>query len=162
MHCFVYRNLREHVTVVCREDPTDPAHPPFACVPNSSRPRVRRHIRLFRQQPNGVPQPNKTLLKPTAKNVQRSVCLIYFFFVKQFRQYSPCLFESVALAFLPGDSLEVAHVGRVDRRPDYSQMVDLGHLATRLVVSDKQLNVLHILELDVAQVDRVSVQILGA
>lgn len=83
--------------------------------------------------------------------VQLDVQLIYLF-CKQFGQ-SPGLFKVcklVALAFLPGDSLEVVHVGRVDRRPDYSQVVDLSHLAPRLVVSNEQLDVLHVLELHVA------------
>lgn len=99
--------------------------------------------------------------------VQRNVLRLIYFFCKQFRQYlSRLLFtvrrKSVALALLPGDSLEIVHVSRVDRRPDYSQMVDLSHLAARLIVPDKQLNVLDVLELHVAQVDGVSVQVLGA
>lgn len=68
----------------------------------------------------------------------------------------------MALALLPGDPLEVAHICRVDRRTDDTEVVNLRYLASCLVIPYEQLNVLDVLKLDISQIHRVSLQIFWA
>lgn len=53
----------------------------------------------------------------------------------------------MALSFFAGHAFELAHVCGRDRRAVEREVVDLSDVAPRLVVFDKQLNVLNILEL---------------
>ena len=62
----------------------------------------------------------------------------------------------MSLSFLPGDPLEVLHVGCLDRRSNYSQEVQLSHFIAALVVLDEKSQVLDILELDISQIHNVS------
>lgn len=57
----------------------------------------------------------------------------------------------MAFSLLAGNALEVIHFSRLYRLPDKGQMVDDCRFATGLVVFHKQLNVLHVLELDESQ-----------
>ena len=68
---------------------------------------------------------------------------------------------SMPLPFLTRYSLEFAHVRGVDGRPDDGQVVDLRGLLVSLIVLEEELQVLHVLELDVSEVDRRAVQLVG-
>jgi len=59
------------------------------------------------------------------------------------------------LSFLASDSFEVLHVGRLNGGPDDTEKVKLRHVVAALVVRHEQSQVLHILELDKSQVNRV-------
>lgn len=67
----------------------------------------------------------------------------------------------MGFSFLPADPFKVVHLGRNYGGPNELQTVQLRGLPTALVVLDEQLNVLHVLELDKAQIHQSgSVQIL--
>lgn len=57
----------------------------------------------------------------------------------------------MALALLAGHSFELAHIGSRDRRTDHDQVIDSCRFRTILIVYHKDLKILHILELYVAQ-----------
>lgn len=52
----------------------------------------------------------------------------------------------VSFVLLAGDSLEVAHVGRADRRADDLQLLNHGGLRVLLVVLNEDQDALHVLE----------------
>ena len=54
------------------------------------------------------------------------------FRIKLFYFPAQILLVLMSLSFLSGDSLEVAHVGRVDGVADKAQVVDLGHFLATL------------------------------
>lgn len=47
----------------------------------------------------------------------------------------------MTFALLAGDTLEFAHVGRIDGLPDESEIINSGHFSVALVVLDKNLNI---------------------
>ena len=55
---------------------------------------------------------------------------------------------SMSLSLLARDSLEITHVGSGDRRPDHSQVINLGHFISSLVVFEEELQILNVLKLD--------------
>ena len=66
------------------------------------------------------------------------------------------------LSLLPRDPLKLLHVGGPDQTSDHRDMIDPRRLGFRLVVAEEQLQVRHVLELDVAQRhDTVSEVVLG-
>ncbi len=67
----------------------------------------------------------------------------------------------MSLPFLAGDSLELAHVGGADGRPDHGQVVDLRGLGVGLVLLEEELEVAHVLELYEAQPDRVAIELVS-
>lgn len=67
----------------------------------------------------------------------------------------------MGFSLLPADPLKVVHLCRNYRRTNELQTIKLRSLSTALVVLDEQLNVLHVLELDKAQIHQSgSVQVL--
>lgn len=64
------------------------------------------------------------------------------------------LVELMTFALLASNAFELSHIGGGDWRPIEGQMVNLCHFTSRLIVFDKQLNVLHILELYELEWDR--------
>ena len=68
---------------------------------------------------------------------------------------------SFTLSLLPRYPLEVAHLSGVDGRAGQAEVVHLGGLCVALVVLDEEGEVLDVLELDEAEVDRSAVQLLG-
>lgn len=68
----------------------------------------------------------------------------------------------MTFALLPANPLKVVHFRRYCRRSDEYDPVQLRFIASALIVLDEQLHVLHVLELDEAQVHRRgSLQVLG-
>lgn len=65
------------------------------------------------------------------------------------------------LPFLTRYSLEFAHIRGVDGGSYDSQVVDLCGILVSLIVLEEELQVLHVLELDVTEVDRRAVQLIG-
>ena len=66
------------------------------------------------------------------------------------------------LPFLTRHPLEFAHIRGADGGPDHGQVVDLRCVLVSLVVFEEELQVLHVLELDVAEVDGRAVQLVGS
>jgi hypothetical protein len=67
----------------------------------------------------------------------------------------------VTLTLLTGYSLELVHIRGNQWRTNESKVIDDRFVIARLIVLDKHLNVLHILELNVPQIDRSTFQVLG-
>ena len=70
-----------------------------------------------------------------------------------------CLGNLVSLSLLSLDPLEFVHVCGSDGSAHYREVVDLGHLASLLVVLDEKLEICHILELDELEGDWSAVQL---
>lgn len=66
---------------------------------------------------------------------------------------------SVAFALFASDALEVFHFGGRDWRANECNMVQLCNFATAVIVLDKNLDVLYVLEFHVAQIDQIAGQI---
>ena len=65
----------------------------------------------------------------------------------------------MALSFLSRHPFEIGHVGGEDGRADDGKVVNLGNLSALLVVLEKELEVLHILELDEAKGNGTAVKL---
>lgn len=66
----------------------------------------------------------------------------------------------MTFTLLASNAFELSHIGGGDWRPIERQMVNLRHFTSRLIVFDKQLNVLHILKLYEFQWNRGALQII--
>ena len=67
----------------------------------------------------------------------------------------------MTFSLFTGHPLEVAHVGGVEGGADDGEIVDLRRLTVALVVFYEKLQILHILVLDVAQQNGLSLQLTG-
>lgn len=66
----------------------------------------------------------------------------------------------MALSFFAGNTFEIFHFCRYNRRTNKTDVVKLSHFATALIVLDENLDILNILEFHVAQIDWIASQIL--
>lgn len=65
----------------------------------------------------------------------------------------------MAFAFFAGNPFKIFHFRCYNWRSNESDVIQLGDLATALIVLDEQLDILYILELYVTQINRLTSQI---
>jgi hypothetical protein len=62
----------------------------------------------------------------------------------------------VTLPLLSSNSLEIAHICGIDWRSYYCKVVNLCNFTSCLIILHKKLNVLNILKLNIAKINRIA------